>query len=332
MLKYNFDSKLEKTVENIKKHDFFINEKTIDLLNNLFQIAIEIDCKKQNSNKKIIMLDKILEIANNIKEEASKSIFLEKFLYNFYSENSIKEFYNNSEYSEKLSNIIVNSTPYLIYKFMNHFPDANKDEMLDSLLKIGNLNNLCLCAEECRVDLQKIEDVIIKSNNACAMLRFASVTTGANLDRLTNAVIKTNDEYYIYCFSEIKGVNVELIEEALIKLMSIKYVYYLAINCKSANLDKITKVMLNYRKSDVNNMGLPYANNMIYVCKYFCKIKPEMIDDVFGSKEGLLLLMYNLINENYDYNKQLLNIEIETIRKQIIEYSYEKNYKNYTKK
>ena len=82
--------------------------------------------------------------------------------------------------------------------------------------------------------------------------QFARDVKGANIEKLENAIIETNDVGYIYLFAkDVKGANIEKLENAIIATNRVKFMQEFAKNVKGANIEKLENAII-----EINNPSL----------------------------------------------------------------------------
>ena len=82
--------------------------------------------------------------------------------------------------------------------------------------------------------------------------QFARDIKGANIEKLENAIIETNDAMYIYQFArDVKGANIEKLENAIIATNLVKFMQEFAKNVKGANIEKLENAII-----EINNPSL----------------------------------------------------------------------------
>lgn len=123
----------------------------------------------------------------------------------------------------------------------------------------GKLLNLLI--ESKIVDLKFATIEVMKTNDAKAIYYFARYIKGANKSVLAQAIINTNDAYYICEFACLKGVLPNDLIDKIISLKDGKYIYYLARNLKSAPIQKLALAMLNTSNAEFIYFFLMYIPN-----------------------------------------------------------------------
>ena len=124
---------------------------------------------------------------------------------------------------------------------------------------------------------------------------FAKNIKGANIVKLEDAIINTNDARFIYYFArDIKGANIVKLEDAIINTNDSMYIYYFAKNVKGANIN-ITK--------------LTDAIMMIGNYEYICLIREYLKQSKINKKNSLLELVHNngiAVKENEEEIQKLV--------------------------
>ena len=89
-------------------------------------------------------------------------------------------------------------------------------------------------------NIEKLEDGIIETQNIEWIYQFAKNIKGANIEKLEDKIIKTQNAVYIYYFAKnIKGANIEKLEDGIIKTQNAEYICYFAEYVKGANIEKL---------------------------------------------------------------------------------------------
>ena len=144
-------------------------------------------------------------------------------------------------------------------------------------------------------NIVKLEDAIINTNDAEYLYYFTIDVKGANIVKLEDAIINTNDARFIYYFArDIKGANIVKLEDAIINTNDSMYIYYFAKNVKGANIN-ITK--------------LTDAIMMIGNYEYICLIREYLKQRKINKKNSLLELVHNngiAVKENEEEIQKLV--------------------------
>ena len=95
-------------------------------------------------------------------------------------------------------------------------------------------------------DIAKLTDAIIRRGNGLYIYYFAKDIKGADIDKLTDAVIKSGDPRAIYNFAlNIKCADIEKLTDGKVKTKSIKYILEISENVKGVDLDKFKNIELS---------------------------------------------------------------------------------------
>lgn len=113
-----------------------------------------------------------------------------------------------------------------IYNFF-YIEGANIPKLQDALIKTGNIDLMIDSCDFSSVDCKKYEDYIINAGIAAIITQFAIKVRKANIPRLEDAIIKTQDVKEIYRFAtNVEGANrIKLNKE----LFSLNLVYAVAV-------------------------------------------------------------------------------------------------------
>ena len=177
---------------------------------------------------------------------------------------------------------------------------------------------------ECQIDV--IEKLLKSDKKNLAFLYINDkVINYLGMDALENMIIETNDAYIIYKFADkFKDVNIEKLEYAIIKLKSCKYIYEFAKNINGVNIEKLENEMIiledkEYMLKFAENVASANLYKFLYAFKKindsekYIKIK----DKIFNMDESLMkihnsdksdTIKYLIENKNENNNDIKLRI------------------------
>ena len=141
---------------------------------------------------------------------------------------------------------------------------------------------------------------VIETKDAKYIYNFAKNVKGVNIEKLENSIIETNDAMYIYQFArDVKGANIEKLENAIIETKNVEYIYLFARDIKGVNLYKF----LNEIKRI--NLQNNFTDLEMRVERIAILIDLESIHkSVYaGAKKQILT---ELINERYEGNNEII--------------------------
>lgn len=195
--------------------------------------------------------------------------------------NEILKFYKlvkGSNY-EKIKRAILNSEndAYAIYEFFmtskqqGHIMQEDEIKEIDDAIIASNNDRVCLQWAQTNtpgINISKLEDIVINSNNLNNVHIFASSVNGANIEKLEDAFItfiQSGNVYRVMEFARtVKGVNIEKLEDVLIKFGNAHDIYHFAEEIEGANLYKLRKALkakknkkyMNYWKESFGTKGI----------------------------------------------------------------------------
>ena len=92
--------------------------------------------------------------------------------------------------------------------------------------------------------LNALSNIIENSKKIQYVCDFVNYVEGANIEKLQDAVIATNNAPYIYTFArDIQGANIEKLQDAVIATNNAEDIYDFAKDIKGANVRKLWKVI-----------------------------------------------------------------------------------------
>ena len=149
---------------------------------------------------------------------------------------------------------------------------------------------------------------------------FASNVKGANIEKLENALIETKDAEYIYYFSGVEGANIEKLENAIIQTGDVEFIYDFAMTVRGANVEKLKKAIIetkNYEyihkfvidKMEID-MKLPKGEDLrMYLVNSFA-------DKLYNVYEKSSILKYLIENRELGINEIRLKIYFDYLNNQ----------------
>ena len=87
----------------------------------------------------------------------------------------------------------------------------------------------------------KLEDAIIATNDAYYIYNFALAVKGANISKLEDAIIATEDEEYIFYFArDVKGADIKKLSAGISATRNAEYIYNFAYLIEGADKEVLT--------------------------------------------------------------------------------------------
>lgn len=184
---------------------------------------------------------------------------------------------------EKIKRAILNSENnedaiyefFIISKEQKHIMQEDEIKEIDDAIIASNNARVCLSWAQTNtvgINISKLEDIVINSNDLYNIQAFASSVNGANIEKLEDAFITFIHSGNIYCIRKfaktVKGVNIEKLEDVLIKFGSAYDIYYFAEEIEGVNLYKLRKAL----KATKNKRYINYWNKS-FGAKRFVKSK-----------------------------------------------------------
>ena len=150
---------------------------------------------------------------------------------------------------------------------------------------------------------------VIETKDAGYIYNFAKNVKGVNIEKLENAIIETKAPFYIYFFAlNIEGANIEKLENAIIETKSAWYIYQFARDVKGANIEKLenaiiaTKLVKFMQEFALNVKGANIE-----------KLKNAIIET---NASSLMSLMCEVLGVNV--NKEMTVAEIQMAKRKYI--------------
>ena len=146
------------------------------------------------------------------------------------------------------------------------------------------------------------------------MFYFARNIKGANIEKIEDAIIAYGDFEFIYYFAtEVEGADIEKLEDAIIATGNAEYIYLFARDVKGANKEKLLHALINIQ-------------DIYYIDMLTELIQNEMNKDLESpknSEEDSLSLLFSSITEKTNLGSYLieLNLPFKT-RKKFINYLF----------
>ena len=121
--------------------------------------------------------------------------------------------------------------------------------------------------------------------------KFAKDVENAPIDKLTNAILKTNRAEYIYRYAvDVKNIsseNIDKLADAIIKLNDPSYILGFAIDVKNAPIDKLADAIIA-------------TNNAMYIYRFAFEVENAPIEKLKAAMEKTDEEIYkNAINKLY---------------------------------
>ena len=132
---------------------------------------------------------------------------------------------------------------------------------------------------------------VIETKDAGYIYNFAKNVKGVNIEKLENAIIETKAPFYIYFFAlNIEGANIEKLENAIIETQNAEDIYIFAKDVKGANIEKLENVIIETKSAwyiyqfarDVKGANIEKLENAIIATK-LVKFMQEFALNVKGA-------------------------------------------------
>ena len=172
------------------------------------------------------IIDNINVLIDNLKHsDLTDEIIKTKSLkyINKYSLN-IKNSNKNKIYQE----ILKSRNPKYIYMFAKNNKGYDNFKLANLLIEIGNAKYMYLFAKDIDIDPKIFEEPISYSNSPKYIYLFAKDIKGINISVLQEAIIDTENIDYICEFAKNINCNFEIIEEDAIMSLNPEYIYKIA--------------------------------------------------------------------------------------------------------
>ncbi len=164
----------------------------------------------------------------------------------------IKRSQNISELKTIEKSILDKNDPFLSYLFAKEIKSALIPLHLNVVVNSNDYQIMYTFAMEIECDKTPIQNAIIKSKNA-KWIYFLSWAKGVDIKLLEDAIIETGDLYYIYRFGvDVPGANQERIAKLIIANGNIEYMYLLGrLGINHSEREYLIK---NAEKSNIKNL------------------------------------------------------------------------------
>ncbi|MBE6154022.1 MAG: hypothetical protein E7163_00385 [Firmicutes bacterium] len=167
-----------------------------------------------------------------------------------------------------------------IYKFARDVENAPIEILTDGILSLieadpdVNILKIADFANNVKnASVNKLADAIIKTNSGYAIFEFARSVKNAPINKLASGVIASKNPQYIYRFAkDIPNAPIERLMNAIIRVNDALFIYRFAKDIKGANIEKLSKAIINTKVAnkiyefayDVNNAPInDLANALI---------------------------------------------------------------------
>lgn len=164
---------------------------------------------------------------------------------------------------EKVKKCINENNVYAVLNLVKEINDKRILKILeDMIVKSYNAHAIVEFARTNKnvLNTQKLEDAIIKTNDFNMILWFVCFIPGVDINKFENAVIKTNNPRHIARFAMwIPGANIENLENALVKTNDYDLISWFAAYINGANVKKLEDVII---KSNNINYIFDFAKNV----------------------------------------------------------------------
>lgn len=129
----------------------------------------------------------------------------------------------------------------------------NVEKFEDILIKTRKLSLLVYFAKEVKgADIRRLENIILESKDAPNIYNFAKEVEGANLLKLKNALLETKKAFYIALFFEkfqkkeriINGEDIKKGEDIVVQSLDAFAIINFAIGVNGANIEKLEDAII----------------------------------------------------------------------------------------
>lgn len=214
-------------------------------------------CKSKNIISKILLekeINKIFESRNIELITQIGSMIEDEQFHNYYQKKLIelessKFIYLYAKYVEKanielLEDAILNFNDLkYICMFLKDIENCSEAKIKHKIIELSSVDEL-LNSTTC-VEKEFIEDLIISTKRADLMYEYLLKVDKANIDKFQKAIVYNGTSEDIINFSKyIKNIDIESLEDELIKKRDYHTIYKLAINNKKANVKKLEQCIL----------------------------------------------------------------------------------------
>lgn len=306
---------IDKLIDAIMKME--LNESDKHFLKLIYNILLEVD-----SEKAIKLWNKFVEIEdiNTIFELSLKvgKKYINTFIDLIVKTNDAKIIYEFTEKKQdeltlgnilKLAEAIIKTeNSKYIYYFADGVRLSPKGKLLDALIDLESLHTISfpkdlILSSNARVDA--ICEIVIQKGNSNSIIQFATKLGAHYIDKLTDAIIATNDIEDMYLFAkEVSEADIRVdyqkIYSAMLKIARGEYYYdmeqlYLFISefsemidinkaikrfIKAESIDHIIKVAKNFEKISINKLQemVINSNNEHYILEFAKDVKKADIN------------------------------------------------------
>lgn len=306
------------------------------------------NCVSNNVFKKFIIereLNKLF-LSNDIDNIINVGLMIDnENFHNIYQKRLIS--LNNSQYIYKyalcvkkaniklLEDAIIglNDIEY-IYLFARDIKNADINKLQAFIVKSKDIDYLIKFSNDVDCDTKLIEDTIINLKSVDKLFSYALKCKCANIDRIQNIILNFKSEDIVMFAKNIKGININLLEDELIKKCDYRTIYKIAASIKTSNKEKLERVIINsnnakyiYRfatmvsGANINLLesAIIKTNNLKYLYKFMLDInscnKDNILKRIFELDEYTI---YEKLDILIDIINNVSNINLQMIEDYII--------------
>lgn len=196
----------------------------------------------------------------------------------FYDLISFYEKYEGKFFEKVEENIPNYEDARLIYTF-SLLEKANLTKLKEGILKTNDghfVTQFFIEHQEkqgiiSREDIEKAEEIVIEESTKKVLwytknniLRFAKEIKGANIEKLEDAIIKTRSADNILKFAtDVDGANIEKLENAIIEIGDARYIFEFATEIKGANIEKLRKAVVKTKDEHyIHGFKVEFGSNL----------------------------------------------------------------------
>lgn len=313
--------KLKYYLHKCQKIENFKLEKSKSLLFKTYELSIknDKDCFKNQTIFVNNCIEKIHELKYNDKIPFTDIVY-NCIIYKLKRNNKLNSLLETEEYLNKILDLLIEGKNYdLLFNILQNGVDIfsignsfdneymiNSKESINKIIKAImegdylNIDKQLYIAKNYReyISIKKIEDVICYFKIPHHIYSFALNIDGANIKRLENAIIETNDIGFIYKFAFISGSDISRIEDYILNVKSNEYIIKL-FNIPGCDIEKIENYIFNSKDPKlIYNYIVNYSYNESALKKFIDMHDYDLLYKLRNNKNIFLTKeMRNLIDQ-----------------------------------
>jgi hypothetical protein len=164
------------------------------------------------------------------------------------------------------------------------------------------------------IDVEKNQDIIIKSKDPEFAFCFAENVLDANIEALQQVVLDSDDQYYCYLFaSRIKGADIEKLSEVVLKGEIYSCIYWFANEVKGANIQKhidVLKTKIDKDNFRIINLEEKLAKQKLVKIKNADEAYEEALKGINVKENENIVLKYKNAKLCYLFAKHIPSADI----------------------